>query len=332
MAFPVIRVISRDNGVGLTRDLALMADTLEAGGVPVQRVGFKSRRLRDGLRESGLWLSRALGGRVPLQLFSERVYPRCLPLGQRNVLVPNPEWLLPKWLPYLPEFELVLCKTHHAERIFRNLGCRTRFIGFTSEDRHDPEVPRRRAFFHLAGRSTAKGTRVLLEAWSRHPEWPRLTVVQNPRTAGVPVRAANIDHRIGYLDDAELRRLQNAHAFHVCPSETEGFGHYLMEAMSVGAVTLTTDAEPMNELVTPGRGLLIPPAHARQQRLATYFHVDVAGIEQAVGAALAMPPERLQAVSNQARAYFVHNREAFGARFRAAVLPLADVRAEVPAP
>lgn len=138
MAFPVIRVISRDNGVGLTRDLALMADTLEAGGVPVQRVGFKSRRLRDGLRESGLWLSRALGGRVPLQLFSERVYPRCLPLGQRNVLVPNPEWLLPKWLPYLPEFELVLCKTHHAERIFRNLGCRTRFIGFTSETATTP--------------------------------------------------------------------------------------------------------------------------------------------------------------------------------------------------
>lgn len=93
---------------------------------------------------------------VPLQIFSERVYKRCLPLGQINLLVPNPEWLLPKWLPLLPRFDAVLCKTHHAERIFRSLGCATRFIGFTSPDRHDPRVFRQRAFFHLAGRSTAR--------------------------------------------------------------------------------------------------------------------------------------------------------------------------------
>ena len=49
--------------------------------------------------------------------------------------------------------------------------------------------------------------------------------------------AANIDHRIGYLDEAELKRLQNAHVFHLCPSETEGFGHYLVEAMGIGAGT-----------------------------------------------------------------------------------------------
>ena len=41
-----------------------------------------------------------------------------------------------------------------------------------------------------------------------------------------------------YIDDAELRTLQNRHLFHLCPSETEGFGHHLVEGMSCGAITL----------------------------------------------------------------------------------------------
>ncbi|MCC8535503.1 glycosyltransferase [Xanthomonas axonopodis pv. poinsettiicola] len=319
-AFPMMRVISRDNGVGLTRDMVLMAQTLRAGGVPVQEVGFTSQRLQDTGREARLWASRALFGRVPLQIFSERVYARCLPLGQRNLLVPNPEWLLPKWLPLLPKFDAVLCKTHHAERIFQTLGCATRYIGFTSPDRLDAQVPRQRAFFHLAGRSTAKGTRVLLETWKQHPEWPLLTVVQNPRTAGKPVVAPNIDHRVRYLDDAELRRLQNAHLFHICPSEAEGFGHYLMEALSVGAVTLATDGEPMNELVKPGHGVLIPVAEVRQRRLASYYYVDGAGIAHAVEAALALSQAALDQLSANARAFYQANDGAFPARFRAAVL------------
>ncbi|WP_425479868.1 glycosyltransferase [Xanthomonas maliensis] len=318
--FPMMRVISRDNGVGLTRDLRLMAQTLRGAGVPVQEVGFTSQRLQDSAREMRLWGSRALFGRVPLQIFSERVYARCLPLAQTNLLVPNPEWLLPKWLPLLPRFAAVLCKTRHAERIFRSLGCHTRFIGFTSPDRYDPQVPRQRTFFHLAGRSTAKGTGLLLETWLRHPHWPLLTVVQNPRTAGKQVVAANIDHRIGYLDEAALQRLQNANLFHLCPSEAEGFGHYLMEALSVGAITLATDGEPMNELVRPEHGILIPPAQIHQRRLASYYHVDADGIAQAVEAALALSSAQIETLAANARAHYLGNDSAFAARFRGAVL------------
>jgi glycosyltransferase involved in cell wall biosynthesis len=321
MTSPEIRLISRDNGVGLTRDLALMADVLRTAGMAVEQVGFGSTGMRTRFRTAGLWGSRLLHGKVPVQIFSERVYTHCLPLASRNLLVPNPEWLLPKWLPLLPRFEAVLCKTHHAERIFRALGCRTRFIGFTSEDRHDAGVVRRRAFFHLAGRSSAKGTQVVLEAWRRHPEWPLLTVVQNPRKAREKVQAPNIDHRVEYLDDAQLRELQNAHQFHLCPSETEGFGHYLMEAMSVGAVTLTTDAEPMNELVSTERGVLIPPVSSRRRQLASYYYVDVAAIETAVEQVLVLPETRLAELSARAREYFVLNDQAFSTRFCQAVMP-----------
>jgi glycosyltransferase involved in cell wall biosynthesis len=159
---------------------------------------------------------------------------------------------------------------------------------------------------------------VLLDTWRRHPQWPRLTVVQHPKVAQPGAPAANIVHRVDYLDDASLRRLQNAHRFHICPSEAEGFGHYLMEAMSVGAVVLATDAAPMNELVTPPRGLLIPVADMRRNGLVARACVDQAGVEHAVDRALALSDEARAALGARARAFFVANDREFRQRLPAA--------------
>ena len=315
-----IRVISRDNGVGLSRDLHLIASVLRDAGAAVETVGFGGAQLGNRARELGLWARRIARGRIDTQLFVERVYQRCLPLARHNLLMPNPEWFLPKWTPTLSRFERVLCKTRHAEAIFAALGCQTVFTGFTSEDRLDPAVPRERAFFHLAGRSTAKGTETVLATWRRHPEWPRLTVVQHPKLARPGPPAANIDHCVEYLDDMRLRRLQNAHRFHLCPSEAEGFGHYLVEALGIGAVVLATDAAPMNELVTPQRGVLIPYARSRREGLVEHALVDEAGIEQAVSQALAMDDQECDRIGARAREFFVQNDRAFRMRLAAACL------------
>ncbi|HEY0503770.1 MAG TPA: glycosyltransferase [Lysobacter sp.] len=324
-----LRLLSRDNGVGLSRDLRLLASAFATPDVAVDAVAFDPDRRACRRREAALWGRRLLHGRVDVQVSVERVHRRCLPLARRNVLVPNPEWLLDKWRPLLHRFDAVWCKTRHAQRIFDALGCPTRYIGFTSDDRREADVPRERAFFHLAGASATKGTRVLLDAWLRHPEWPRLTVVQSPRMAGVPVRAPNLDHRIAYLDDATLRRLQNAHRFHLCPSETEGFGHYLVEAMSVGAVVLYTDAEPMDELLDPRCGVPVAASDAGPMRLARRHAVDVASIEGAVAHVLALSDAQCDALGAAARARFESQRIGFHARLP---LALGDVLAPRNAP
>lgn len=322
-----LRLLTRENGVGLSRDLRLLADGLAEAGLECERVAFGAGGRSGKWMELGLWADRLKHGRADMQIFIERIYPRCLPLSRRNVLVPNPEWLLDKWRPLLPRFDLVLCKTRHAQRIFEAQGCRTAHIGFTSDDRRDVSVPRERAFFHLAGSSAAKGTETLLAAWRLHPEWPRLTVVQAERHARPGPAADNIEHHVGYFDDDAVRWWQNRHVFHVCPSEVEGHGHHLVEAMSVGAVVLATDAAPMNEHVTPERGVLIRARPGRRQGLALTHHVTIEAIEQAVGRALCLTGLQRAAMGDAARAHYLSSRRQFHARLRAIAPELAGAAA-----
>jgi hypothetical protein len=257
--------------------------------------------------------------RFDINIFLEHVRPEYLPLARANVLIPNPEWFNANDSELITALQGVLAKTRHAEAIFRpQLAC-TQFIGFTSRDRRDADVVRRRAFFHLAGRSENKNTQPLLELWRRHPEWPMLTVVQNPRTAKPGPLAANIDHRVDYLDDEQLRRLQNEHAFHICPSQTEGFGHYLMEALGIGAVTITLDAPPMNELVAPDRGVLVAARPIGTQNLSTIYTFDATDMERAIGECVAMPDARIAELSAAARAFYERNDRRFGEQLGVAI-------------
>jgi glycosyltransferase involved in cell wall biosynthesis len=105
--------------------------------------------------------------------------------------------------------------------------------------------------------------------------------------------------------------LQNSHAFHLCPSETDGWGHYLVEALGVGAVTVTVDAPPMNELVTPERGLLVPYVGTGNMALATTFYFDESALERTVEHALDLSDAELHALGESGREWFIQNRNSF---------------------
>ncbi|MDQ3057091.1 MAG: glycosyltransferase [Pseudomonadota bacterium] len=327
---PTLNLIVWDNGVGLSRDLRLLADALRRAGFDVHLSPIGRGKLRKWFRPlwmRGKLLSQRLrdGGasRFDANIMLEHIRPEDMPAARLNFFIPNPEWCLPTDVALLECVDAVLTKTRHAEAIFAARGCRVAPIGFTSEDQHDPAVPRERTFFHLAGRSKNKGTQQLIDLWLRHPGWPLLTVVQSPREAKVitpPVD--NIDHRVDYIDDAELLRLQNGNWFHLCPSETEGFGHYLVEAMSVGAVTITTDAPPMNEMISADRGVLVNPARTETQFLASTYYFDDAALEAAVERVLSLVDGELAALGSRAREWFLQNDHGFSDRLKQAITPL----------
>ena len=326
-----VNLIARDNGAGLSVDMQIVATALAAGGfdVTVTALGHRSRLVGKLLygwsRVRGRWqrlTSDAPRYRHDINLMLERVQPELLADARHNVLIPNPEWFHGDWHRWLPRLDRVLVKTRHAGAAFEALGCHTRYVGFSSRDQWLPQVPRRLQFLHMPGSSNNKGTQALLRLWAAHPQWPQLTLVWRSRTAAIAHLPSNVQWRRERLDEDGLRQLQNAHAFHLCPSETEGYGHYLVEALGVGAVTVTLDAPPMNELVTPERGVLCAAQPFGSQALATLYRFDAEAMRAAVQRCIAMHAHERETIGANARRWFEDNARAFPARLRDALLEL----------
>lgn len=321
-----INLIAQVNGVGLTRDMDLLDAALAAGGYEMSqtrlRGGKVPKRLLPIAIRTHTAFRRALGIsplRYDANLLLEHVRDQYLPRARRNILLPNQEWVFPSEVALLDRIDYVLTKTRYAQTIFSALGRPSIYVGFTSPDRLDAAVPRRREFFHLAGRSRHKGTARLLALWQKHPRWPRLTVVQHPRIGSEEVVAANIDHRRTYMDDAELLRLQNSFRFHLCPSESEGFGHYIVEAMGMGAVVVTNDAPTMNEIVRPDRGVLIACRATARKNLDWINEFDEAAMTAAVEHLIVADDAELDRIGAAARAWYEDNDRGFGERLRAGI-------------
>jgi hypothetical protein len=310
-----IHVTSPVAGFGNRLDLDLVCSLLEQNGFDVTRWPAVDRSKKA--RFSGVAKRLLSGrGRFDINLFLAPIFPEWLPLARKNVLVPNAEGFAQA--SWLRRIDLVLAKTRLTERIFQAQGCRTEFVSFTSEDHLDESVPRdETAFFHSCS-SQYKGTRRMLETWQRHPEWPRLTAVINnhDQLPAALFEGPNIRVIRERLSGAELRRLQNAHGFHLCCSEAEGFGHYIMEAMSCRAVTFTSDGPPMNELVQPERGFLVACEDERPaMRLSQRHLIRGDGLEEQVEKALALDPATRHGMGQAGRAFFLENNQFFRQRF-----------------
>ncbi len=171
----------------------------------------------------------------------------------------------------------------------------------------------RRGLLHLAGRSRQKGTAAIVALWAAHPEWPTLTIVQHPERATV-IDLPNVRWIVNYIADDDLTDLQNRHGIHLQPSEVEGFGHTIGEGMSCGAVVVTTDAPPMNELVTPERGLLAAWRESEPMRLGTAYRVDPADLARRVIEALGLDDTAHDRLGAAARAWYENNDRFFRRR------------------
>jgi len=288
--------------VGLDRDALLLATALRASEVNSKAPKLKSLRALFS------------AGKADAAFHLERVSPLWKRKAGTHFLIPNQERFPRRHLGRLGMIDHILCKSRHAVEAFSKHHPSVHFIGFTSEDRREEAmIPDFGRFFHLAGRSTLKNTGLLLELWNKHPEWPLLTLVQHPDNAPSSV-PPNVELVSRYLPDSELRHMQNSCGIHLCPSLSESWGHYIAEAMSCAAVTLTTDAPPMNELVTADRGVLVPYLNSEPRHLGTNFHADPDALEAAIEKLIAMPEGEKQALGMSGRRWFEENDGLFGER------------------
>lgn len=300
-------IVVKNNKYGLTRDAELLAAALAEAGVEAEIAGISERPLLDRL------FRRRRARRI---IHVERVFPRWVSAAEINMLVPNQERFPRRHLRRLRSVGLVLAKTLEAVDAFAGRGVQVEHLGFTSEDRLDQGVAKNWSrMLHLAGGSTLKGTEDVLALWERHPEWPELVLVQKKENAPQSV-PANVRLVSGYIDDGELRRLQNECGVHLCPSRSEGWGHNIIEALSCGALVITTDASPMNEHVRPDFGLLVASVRTEPRHMGVCHFVGRDALEAAIDAAVVMPVAQKAEMGRRGRERFLEIDRGFRDRVR----------------
>lgn len=302
---PSVNVFAVANGVGISRDIELIKDVLSGAGFEVE----VSQMYRYQPKK-----------RFDVNIFVERFNPRWLELADYNCFVPNQEWFESSWMPHLKEFDLYLTKTRFADGVFKNLGVRTEYVSFTSVDRFIPQVKKDEYhWLHVAGKSVQKQTETVIRTWAKNPGFPQLTIIQDPKYYRPRTSLRNINFMFDRLPDDTLRHLQNAFAVHVCPSETEGFGHYIMEGLSCEAVVLTTNGPPMSELVTTERGFFVEPVRSEPVRLSTRYLISEVSLEKAVTQLLVLEDHKRRVLGRRGREFFIENDAFFRRRLPEAI-------------
>jgi hypothetical protein len=193
------------------------------------------------------------------------------------------------------------------------------YTGFTSIDRYIPDILKDyRKFIHVPGKSPYKGTITLLETWSRHPEWPILTVISRSLDINSYINMKNINIYSGFLSESELSDMINKHGIHICSSKHEGFGHYIHEAKSMACVVLYTNASSMNESFSTDlkkqSGIpieFITSTSKDGNGICGEYHVSIESIEKAVMIALNKDVDELEKIGMRAREEYLRDSEIF---------------------
>ena len=316
-----IQIVAPDYS-GMARDVDVIRDALEeTPHEVVWSVPSELSVLQKLVRKSGILDARRHQFR--LNILIQVPFKWMIQDAATNCLIPNPEWLSDMDIDQLRHVSEVWCKTKSAVEVFSDLGCKTRLIGFSGRDFHDPlasSCPERfDRCLHVSGPNAWQGTQVLLDTWLMHPEWPHLTIV-----CRVPIRRpatlpANVTFEDRFVPEGELRGLLNNCGVNIQPTEMEGYGHSLAEAMSAKAVVLVTNGAPMNERVDAGRVVFIKPARKQPHYRGQRHFVTPSSIEVAMRAVSGMSVAERFEMGDAARHTFLAERAVLPGRLRDAV-------------
>jgi glycosyltransferase involved in cell wall biosynthesis len=327
-----INILTKHNGKGLQQDATCLESILEDNGFVVTQTDLLPEMRNKSRQHHGNFFKRekiALFLRLVLSrmfalicikdcgfafrkyeydinIFLEVIEPRWFHKAKRNLFIPNQEWITNRSMLFLGSLDLILCKTIHAFEIFKSLNLPVEYLGFTSNDHFRETIHKNyNKCLHLAGGSELKGTKVLLEVWSRHPDWPTLKVVKHKGNFANLEASKNIEFVVDRLSDDEILGIQNSAGIHICPSEVEGFGHVLVEGMSCASIVVTTDAPPMNELIDSRYGVLVSYSHHKKIRLGTKYYVDLIDLENRLQKLFNLDLEKRRKMGEMARESYI---------------------------
>lgn len=253
-----IRIIANDNGYGLSKDRQVLASVLTGHEVIYSHP------------------SKADSGSFDVNFHIEHILQRNVQTAPINIAIPNPEWCSRHMVNGLSQFTAVFAKTRQSEEIFSSLDkCPVYFTSWSSPDPYDDSIERKRHVLHMAGLSPMKSTHAVVDAMSHLPNINGTCYYRRGSLPNTP----NFIHLKQVQPQAHINRALNEAGIHVLPSQAEGFGHALNEALACGATVITTAAPPMSEL---GAQYHVRITGHHMHNLAPAYHLDPTDLRRAI--------------------------------------------------
>ena len=281
-----INIYTKLNGVGLQADANILVNALNSHDCQIIDWTKPIRRVAD------------------INIHLEHIRKEFIFHAKYNILMPNPEWFEPSFEPLLKNIDLVICKTYYCFDIFSKKHKKVVYSGFTSIDKFNENIEKRTLFLHLGGLSSHKNSELIRDIWSENDNMP-LLFMQKIGAKNFSLRKKNYIEQFTRLPENELISRMNQSIFHICPSKAEGFGHYINEAISTGAIVITTDAPPMNELITSDYGFLVPADICGKHKLSFEYCVKKQALKETILKVAELPIPTIIAMSNKAREAFI---------------------------
>jgi len=329
----IINISFNNNNGGLSLDADLLGGLLEKAGYkvwynsfPMNFRGLSKRRvniatnLSSKLLRTLTFLAFLRIRPISATIHLEQIKSRQLFVSRKNVFIANLEWLMEDSYALFDKIDLFVCKTKDAESFFNEKNLPTFYTSFSTISPFNGTYKQvANTFVHIAGNSKAKGTIPLMKVWKKHPEWPQLKVISRFTEHLIGLEADNITLISGYVTSDDLNAIQNQAEVHLCTSEAEGFGHYICEPLSCGAIVITVDGYPMNELVQADRGVLVKVKSSEPVCYSTKFIFDPLDLEKKIERVLSMSETEKLKLKENAKQYFYKNDLFFKKRMLEAI-------------
>lgn len=234
-------IYTSNTGVGLVADVDLLQDLL-FDYYDIDVVYFEHN---INSTSSNNYVPREYDVGIYIQEF----HPDSLPCNKKNIFFVNEEWLNSTNVKHIRDFDKVICKSAFSQQLLSPYNNNVVNSGFISRDKFDPNIQRKDTFLHLGGKSWQKGTEAVLNIFNKN-ELP-LTFIQSNKNYDNSDKDKNITYINNFLDVSKLNKLFNTSSIHLCPSIYEGWGHYVYEALSVGALVYVTRLPMFLEWLDP---------------------------------------------------------------------------------
>ena len=222
-----------------------------------------------------------------------------------------------------------LHKTRHYHSALKPVLTKQRHVytGFTSID-PGVKVNNYTSFSHFRGLSWRRLTQDVIEVWRQNALLPLLRVHAYGDDIAVNTNAwvgtGNMQFYFGKLErDVYFRELAQG-GIHLCTTKVEGFGHFVNEARAMSALTIVLDGAPMNEIITPDTGILVPTSDSRPQFYGTVYSAEPEEINHAIDRALRLPVAERERMGRFARTQYEQQAEEFRHAFCDYLQPFVD--------